>query len=126
MKRLKERLLRILYADTLAAEALMGFFAVAQAYPRLIYVPKERVLAACVLSLGVVRIIALITAQLWARLVVAYVATFVWIYFILFVFLEEPGEYLPGAMASTAMNVWVAWRLQTEHHIRKDLSNAQL
>ena len=119
MKRFKARLVRILYADTLAAEAVMGISAISIASSRL-GVPDDRSLATVVMFLGSLRILALLFGGLWMRLAVSYCVTFSWIYFVMFVFLDDPIPHLQGGIAFALVNGWLAWRLQTEVQLRNN------
>lgn len=118
---LKENILRVIYADTIGGEFIMGVFAIAQASAKL-SVPADRTLASAVIFIGILRIASLLFRRLWMRLAVAYAAVFSWTYFILFVFMDSPSPHMPGGIAAAAANAWVAWRLQTEQHIRKDIA----
>lgn len=118
---LKENILRIVYADTIAAEFIMAMVGTAEAIDKF-SITEDRILATAVVIIGVIRVAALLLRQIWLRLIIAYVAVFCWSYFILFVFLKTPAEHLPGGLAALIANVWVAWRLQTEVHIRKDIA----
>jgi hypothetical protein len=120
---IKENILKIVYADTVAAEFLMGFYAIGQGGANIL-VPGLSRLEIVIVSLGVARVIALVMGKLWLRLGVAYVVTFVWLDFTLFQISEEPLRQLSmqitGVVAAAA-NIWIAWRLQTHQTVRRDL-----
>jgi hypothetical protein len=114
--KIKENLLRVLLSDSTGVECAMGLFAFAQV-PRIWGLPQDRVIAAFVVFFGFVRLCAVVLGRLRLRLIVAYCVTFMWVWFIMFVWLEAPTEYVTGGLASAAINVWIAWRLQTAQHL---------
>jgi hypothetical protein len=117
MSNIKANMMRVLLSDSTAVEFAMGMFAFAQA-PRIWSHPSvDKWLAFFVVSFGVVRLIAVTIGHLRLRLITAYCITFVWVYFILFTWLEAPVEYITGGVASALLNIWIAWRLQTEAHM---------
>jgi hypothetical protein len=116
--KIKDNLLRIALLDSAPVEFAMGIYAFAQ-LPKVWGLPQDRILAGCVVFLGIWRLYAVLEGMLKLRLAVAYVACFVWVYFILFTWMEAPVEYVTGGAASTLINVWIAWRLQTESHLYK-------
>jgi hypothetical protein len=116
--KIKENMMRVLLSDSTAVEFTMGMFAFAQA-PRIWGIPQDRVIALFVVFFGAVRLISVVIGHLRLRLIVAYCVTFMWVFFIIFVWLEAPAEYVTGGLASAAINIWIAWRLQTESHMYK-------
>jgi hypothetical protein len=114
--KLKDNLMRVLLSDSTAVEVAMGMFAFSQA-PKIWGIPQDRVIASFVVFFGFVRLNAVVFGNLKLRLVVAYCVTFMWVWFITFVWLEAPAEYITGGVASAMINIWIAWRLQTANHL---------
>jgi hypothetical protein len=118
MNKIKTNIFRIALMDSAPVEVAMGIYGFSQ-LPKVWGIPQDRFLSGCVVLLGMWRLYAVLTNLLGLRLIVAYAATFVWVYYILFTWMEAPKEYITGGLASTFINVWIAWRLQTEHHLVK-------
>ena len=118
----KKNILRTVFADPRAAEFLQGVYAVGIAIPTL-PIDSKTVLAIIVLFVGSIRLTALLTGALRLRLFIAYVATFVWCYYALFMTIEvEPAKIRiehTGWYLFMLGNAWIAWRLQTMYHFRK-------
>lgn len=118
--RIKRNLLKAVYSDSLPVEFIMATLAITQGTERL-FIPEDRTLATVIVCIAIVRVVALLLGIMWLRLATAYVAVFSWIYFIMFVFLETPSPHLPGGIVAALANVWVAWRLQTDQHVRENI-----
>jgi hypothetical protein len=119
MNKIKQNFLRVLLSDSTPVEFLGAIYAIAQSAPKLFGIPQDRLLAWFVVIANVIRFYAVLINNLRLRLIVAYVITFIWIYFVMFVYLLSPNEMIPAGVTSIALNVWVAWRLQTESHLYK-------
>jgi hypothetical protein len=125
--KIKDNFMRVLLSDSTSVEFAMGLFALVQMNKAFNTVP-DRVLAASVSFFGLLRLFGVLTGVIWLRLVIAYAATFMWIYFIAFVWMEAPVgydvvsrewgiQYVPGGIAAALANIWIAWRLQTQHNL---------
>jgi hypothetical protein len=114
--KIKQNFLRVLLSDSTAVEMAAGFYAFSQ-LPKAWGLPQDRWNAGIVAALGLIRIYAVLVGRLRLRLIVAYAATFAWLYFVLFTWLEAPTEYVTGGVASAVINIWIAWRLQTLQHM---------
>jgi small-conductance mechanosensitive channel len=117
--KIKENFLRVLLSDSTPVEFIGAIYAIAQSSPKLFGIPQDRVLAWCVVATSALRLYAVLINHLLLRLIASYIITFVWSYFVLFVWLEQPSEMITAGTASVVLNLWVAWRLQTEAHMYK-------
>lgn len=119
MGKIKQNFLRVMLADSTAVEFAAGIYALST-LPKVWGVPvQDRLTSAAVVLVALLRLHAVLMGNLGLRLTAAYAATFVWIYFIMFSWLEAPAVAITGGIASALINVWIAWRLQTESHLRK-------
>jgi hypothetical protein len=116
---IKKNFLRVLLSDSTPVEFIGAIYAIAQSMPKLIGLPQDRLLAWSVVATSALRIYAVLINYLRLRLIASYLITFIWSYFVLFVWLEQPSELITAGTASVVLNIWVAWRLQTEMHMYK-------